>query len=237
MTALRRHPNKRRSRSRLAPRWFGNPDTGAGADTAGCGCLAVMSPALTRARIGFPVTGPNDTADGSGCRDAGDDIGRLLMGASRSPRLPFLAIAHPPPFLRGIRRLARSRHLRAGTRLVAIAIGWAQIVQPAAGGPPERRLSTWPETDGAGKSEGASPGRLQTASPGMERMELEHAAARSAELHGRFHRGAARRPFRRQGRRLYSSGGDRAVTSHPLTEQEAGKYQGCASACRQGSGM
>jgi hypothetical protein len=138
--ALRRHPNKRRSRPRLAPRWFGNPDTGAGADTAGCGCLAVMSPALTRARIGFPVTGPNDTADGSGCRDAGDDIDRLLMGASRSPRLPLLAIAHPPPFLRGIRRLARSRHQRAGTRLVAIAIGWAQIVQPAAGGPPERRL-------------------------------------------------------------------------------------------------
>jgi hypothetical protein len=97
--ALRRYPNKRRSRPRLAPRWFGNQDTGAGADTAGCGCPAVMSPARTRARIGFPVTGPNDTADGSGCRDAGDDIGRPLMGASRSPRLPLLAIAHPPPFV------------------------------------------------------------------------------------------------------------------------------------------
>ena len=84
---------------RPLPRWFGNQDTGAGADTAGCGCPAVMSPARTRARIGFPVTGPNDTADGSGCRDAGDDIGRPLMGASRSPRLPLLAIAHPPPFV------------------------------------------------------------------------------------------------------------------------------------------
>jgi hypothetical protein len=137
---LRRHPNKRRSRPRLAQRWFGNPDTGAGADTAGCGCLAVMSPALTRARIGFPVTGPNDTADGSGCRNAGDDIGRLLMGASRSPRLPLLAIAHPPPFLRGIRRLARKpaparRHSisRHRHRLGANRT-------PAAGGPPERRL-------------------------------------------------------------------------------------------------
>jgi len=71
---VRRHPNKRPSHPRLAPRWLGNPGTGAGADTAGCGCPAVMSPARTRAPIGFLVTGPNDTGAGFGCRDTGDDI-------------------------------------------------------------------------------------------------------------------------------------------------------------------
>jgi hypothetical protein len=53
----------------------------------GEGCPAVISPARIRARIGFPVTGSNDTPGGSGCRDAGDDIGRPLIAASRSPRL------------------------------------------------------------------------------------------------------------------------------------------------------
>jgi|HubBroStandDraft_6_1064221.scaffolds.fasta_scaffold54872_2 hypothetical protein len=89
----------RRSRLRLAPRWFGNPGTGAGADTAGYGCPAAMSPARTRARIGFPVTGPNDTGAGFGCRGTGDDGGRPLIATSGSPRLPLLAIAYPPPLV------------------------------------------------------------------------------------------------------------------------------------------
>src|ERR1700730_4898687 len=125
---VRHHPNKRPSHPRLAPRWFGNPGTGAGADTAGCGCPAIMFPARTRAPIGFPVTGPNDTGAGFGCRDTGDDIGRALIATGRSPRLPFLA---PPPLdAAAFCRLARTPASSVpGVRSSPVVVGRAQIVE------------------------------------------------------------------------------------------------------------
>ena len=50
-----------------------------------CGCPAVMFPARTRAPIRFPVTGPNDTGAGFGCRNTGDDIDAIV--ASRNGRI------------------------------------------------------------------------------------------------------------------------------------------------------
>src|SRR5262249_59048580 len=70
-----RHFSKRWSRRHLAPPWSGNPDIGAGADTAGYGCPAATSVARTRTRIGFLVTGANGTAAGFGYPGAGADIG------------------------------------------------------------------------------------------------------------------------------------------------------------------
>jgi hypothetical protein len=64
---LLRRLGKKRSRLHLAPLWFGNPGTGAGGDTAGCGCPATTSHARTQAGIGFLVIGTNDTAAGFGC--------------------------------------------------------------------------------------------------------------------------------------------------------------------------
>jgi arylsulfatase A-like enzyme len=65
-------------------------------------------------------------------------------------------------------------------------------------------LRRGPGSDGAGKSEGAVQGSLRAAGRGMERMELEHAAARSAKFHGRFHRRATRGSFRCQSKFRFS---------------------------------
>ena len=72
---LLRRLGKKRSRLHLAPLWVGNPGTGAGGDTVGCGCPATTSHARTQADIGFLVIGANDTAAGFGCPGTGDDIG------------------------------------------------------------------------------------------------------------------------------------------------------------------
>lgn len=72
-TVLLHRPGKRRSRHHPASLWFGNPGTGVGGGTVGCGCPATTSHARTQARIGLLAIGANDTAAGFGCRGTGDD--------------------------------------------------------------------------------------------------------------------------------------------------------------------